>query len=118
MGAGDSQKSKFLAPDVLHKLQEKAGPLLTWLKTAQEESDSEEDADEEVQFQSEKSSKPAEPMYAHLAQPVKSAEVGTRGAEELEASDDEKQNHRTSAASKAPASALAPTSAEIDIDAI
>ena len=103
---GESQKSKYVTPDVLHKLQEKAEPLLTWLKTAQEESDSEEDVEDSVQFKSEKSNKTAEP---------KSAEVGVRGAEENEGSDDEA--HRRAAPAPAAAKASAP-SEEIDIDAI
>ena len=100
---------------MLHKLQEKAEPLLMWLKTAQEESDSEEDVEDGVQFKSEKSNKPAEPMYAHLTQPVKSAEIGSRGAEELEGSDDEAQRRR---AAPAPAAKASVPTEEIDIDAI
>lgn len=116
-----------MTPDVLHKLQEKAKPLLVWLKTAQEESDSEdEDVEDDVQFKSDKTNKsPTEPMYAHLAQPVKPSDVGTRGAEELEGSDEETHRRALPGSAAAPsiatnkASAVhATTSEEIDIDAI
>lgn len=117
-----------MTPDVLHKLQDKAKPLLVWLKTAQEESDSEdEDVEDDVQFKSDKTNNksPTEPMYAHLAQPVKPSDVGTRGAEELEGSDEETHRRALPGSAAAPsiatnkASAVhATTSEEIDIDAI